>query len=86
MEAIAWKYLRQLCKRSEAGGCRLALPEELPGWLAEQCRGKAGARQLRRLVQKKIEAPLAAYLLQFSRCPGNVSLRLRDGIITFQTK
>ncbi len=86
MEAIARKYLRQLCRRSEAGGCRLALPEELPGWLAEQCRGKAGARQLRRLVQKKIEAPLAAYLLQFSRCPGNVSLRLRDGIITFQTK
>ena len=83
MEAIAGKYLRQLCSRSEAAGCRLSLPEELPGWLAAQCRGKAGARQLRRMVQTKLEAPLAAYLLQFARRPGRVNLLLKENEITF---
>ena len=59
------------------------LPEELPGWLAAQCRGKAGARQLRRMVQTKLEAPLAAYLLQFARRPGRVNLLLKENEITF---
>ena len=86
MEDIARKYLKQLCKRSEASGCRLTLPEEVPAWLAEQCRGKAGARQLRRLIQKKIEAPLAAYLLQFPRRPGSVTARLEEERLSFQSK
>ena len=76
METIASKYLHQLQKRVEAAGTQLQIPQELGGWLGSKCRGKDGARNLRRLVQQEVEGPLACHLLRCSRRPGKVKLRL----------
>lgn len=78
LEAITWKYLRQLQSRMESMGMQLILPPELPGHLLKKCTGKDGARQLRRLVQQEVEDPLALYLLQSSKKPARVKLRLED--------
>ena len=79
METIAWKYLRQLQERTEAAGTQLQLSKELASWLGSRCRGRDGARQLRRLVQTEVEGPLASFLLRCSRRPGKVKLRLEEG-------
>lgn len=78
MEAIAWKYLRQLQERTAGLGIQLQYPQELAAWLGSRCRGKEGARNLRRMVQKEVEGPLASYLLQVSRKPGRIRLRLEN--------
>ena len=72
MEAIAHKYLHQLRERACAMGIQLTLPPELPGLLCDGCRGKSGARQLRKQVQSEVEGPLAAFLLGCSRRPAKV--------------
>ena len=79
METIAWKYLRQLQQRTEVTGIQLQFPQELAAWLGSQCRGKDGARNLRRLVQTEVEGPLAVYLLRTARKPAKIRLRLEDG-------
>ena len=79
METIAWKYLRQLQERTEAAGTQLQFPQELAACLGSRCRGKDGARNLRRLVQTEVEGPLASFLLRSARRPGKVRLRLEDG-------
>ena len=83
MEAIAWKYLRQLQNRTAAVGTQLQLPQETAAFLMEKTEGKDGARQLRRLVQSEVEGPLAAFLLGCSRKPGKVKLRLEAGEVSF---
>ena len=83
MEAIAWKYLRQLQQRTAAAGIQLQLPQEMAGVLLTKAVGKDGARQLRRLVQNEVEGPLAAFLLGCSRKPGKIKLLLKDGKVTF---
>ena len=83
MEAIVWKYLRQLQNRTAAIGTQLQLPQEAANLLLEKASGKDGARQLRRLVQSEVEGPLAAYLLGCSRKPGKVKLRVEEGKISF---
>ena len=67
MESIAEKYLEQLRHRAQKQGMELTFPAELARSLAQSCSGKAGARQLRSLVQSRVEGPLASFLL---RCPG----------------
>ena len=83
MEAIAWKYLRQLQQRVAAIGTQLQLPQETAAFLLEKTQGKDGARQLRRLVQTQLEGPLAAYLLGCSRKPGKVKLQIEAGKVSF---
>ena len=83
MEAIAWKYLRQLQQRTAAAGIQLQLPQEMAGFLLTKACGKDGARQLRRLVQTEVEGPLAAFLLGCSRKPGKIKLRLEEGNVFF---
>ena len=83
MEAIAWKYLRQLQERTQIMGIQLILPEELPTHLLEKCSGKDGARQLRRLVQTEVEGPLASFLLRCGKKPGKIKLRLENGCVVF---
>ena len=83
MEAIAWKYLRQLQDRVQALGTQLQYPQELGTFLLEKCPGKDGARQLRKLVQTEVEGPLASFLLRCSRKPGRVKLRLEGGEVSF---
>ena len=79
METIAWKYLHQLQNRVEAAGTQLQLPQELAAYLGNRCRGRDGARNLRRLIQQEVEGPLAGFLLRSARRPGKVKLRLEDG-------
>ena len=85
MEAIAGKYLDQLGARTAAMGIQLQLPAELAAQLGRGCRGKGGARQLRRAVQEQVEGPLATFLLQCSRKPSKIRGQLEDGRICFQT-
>ena len=83
MEAIAWKYLNQLQQRTQACGTQLQYPQELAEVLTGQCKGRDGARQLRRLVQREVEAPLASFLLRSSRRPAKLLLKLQDGKVCF---
>ena len=83
LEAIAWKYLQQLQKRTAAIGTQLQLPQDTAVFLLNKTEGKDGARQLRRLVQREVEGPLAAFLLGCSRKPGKVKLRLEAEKISF---
>ena len=83
MEAIAWKYLRQLQQRAAAAGIQLQLPQEMAGFLLSKAGGKDGARQLRRLVQHEVEGPLSAFLLGCSRKPGKIKLRLEEEKVAF---
>jgi len=81
MEAIAWKYLGQLQQRTAACGTQLQFPDALATVLCARCKGRDGARQLRRLVQTEVEGPLASFLLRCSRRPAKVQLKLKDGQI-----
>ena len=83
MEAIAWKYLRQLQNRTAAIGTQLQIPQETAAFLLDKTEGKDGARQLRRLVQSEVEGPLASFLLACSRKPGKVKLRVEEGKVSF---
>ena len=83
MEAIAWKYLRQLQERAAAAGTQLQIPQELVAYLCTRCKGKDGARQLRRLVQTEVEGPLASYLLRCSRRPARLKLKTDGKEISF---
>ena len=83
MEAIAWKYLRQLQERTQALGTQLQYPQEAAAYLLGKCCGRDGARQLRRLVQTEVEGPLASFLLRCSRKPSRVKLRLEGGEVSF---
>ena len=86
MEAIAWKYLRQLQQRTAAVGTQLQLPQETAAFLLEKASGKDGARQLRRLIQNQVEGPLAAFLLRCGSRPGNVTGILRGEELDFHHK
>ncbi len=83
MEAIAWKYLRQLQERTAALGTQLQYPQELAAALLKKCPGKDGARQLRRLVQTEVEGPLASFLLRCGKKPARVKVKLEDGKVVF---
>ena len=83
MEAIAGKYLQQLQQRTQAFGTQLQYPEGLTAILCSQCKGRDGARQLRRLVQVQVEGPLAGYLLRCSKRPTKVQMKLKDGEVCF---
>ena len=83
MEAILWKYLRQLQERTQLLGTQLSIPEELPVFLLAKNDGKDGARQLRRLVQTEVEGPLASYLLRCGKKPSKIKLHLENGCVVF---
>ncbi len=78
METIAWKYLHQLQQRTEAAGVQLQYAQELAPWLGCCCRGKDGARNLRRLVQTEVEGPLALFLLRAARRPVRLKVKLEN--------
>ena len=79
MEKIANKYLEQLRRRTMDQGIRLELPEALAANLAQCCKQKEGARQLRRLIQERVESPLATMLLQTAKKPGKIQFVLNEG-------
>ena len=84
MEAIAWKYLDQLRSRTAAVGTQLQIPRELASELSRKCRGRDGARQLRRLVQTEVEGPLASFLLRCTRRPARLQLKREGEGLLFQ--
>ena len=84
LNSIAQKYLDQLGLRAARTGLTLQFAPGLDGYLAAQCRGREGARALRRLVQSRVEGPLAEYLLRSSRKPGKLWVAVKDGEICFQ--
>ena len=84
LEVIAEKYLEQLKKRMEAIGIRLQLPSELAKRLASECKPRDGARHLRRLVQEKVESPLAEELLRTAKKPAFIYGSWRNDKIDFQ--
>ncbi len=83
MEGIAEKYLDQLRQRASQMGIQLQLPRELGASRCENCRGRDGARQLRRLVQSQVEGPLASFLLSSPRKPSRVRGELEQGELCF---
>ena len=86
LESIARKYLDQLTARAAQTGLQLTLAPELAASLCRDCRGREGARQLRRIVQSKVEGPLAEYLLRCPRRPGRLRVAEENGEICFQTQ
>ena len=85
MEGIAGKYLRELCARGKHAGIQLQLPEELAAHLKSLCTNRGGARQLRHLVQEKVEGPLTQYLLQTEKHPVRIYGRLEQGTLQFHS-
>ena len=83
MDAIAWKYLRQVQKRLERMDIQLQFPEELAHELSRRCGKKAGARQLRKLVQEEVEGPLATLLLGKAKRPGRIRGVYKEGALEF---
>ncbi len=84
MGCIAGKYLDQLQQRAAQQGIHLQLPADLAEKLGRLSRGRGGARQLRRIVQERVEGPLAAFLLQCSRKPSRVKASMNDETLSFQ--
>ena len=83
MDAIAWKYLRDVQGRLEQMGIILQLPEELAHNFSCRCEKKAGARDLRRMVQDEVEGPLATLLLTQSKKPSVIRGIYQDGVLLF---
>ena len=83
MEQIAGKYLRELTGRAGERGIRLILPEGLAASLGKSCRGKGGARQMRRIVQDRVEGPLAAHLLSCTAKPKKLQGKLEGDTVVF---
>ena len=82
LERIADKYLHRLCLRAEQNGIHLVLPEGLSAALMQPLNRKDGARQIRRLVEKRVEGPLSEFLLRCKR-GGKVIGRLEEGTLRF---
>ena len=83
MESIADKYLEQLRQRARKQGMELRFPAELAAMLARDCGGKSGARQLRSLVQRKVEGPLSTFLLHCPSTPTAVQAVLEGETLAF---
>ncbi|MGM9524371.1 MAG: ATP-dependent Clp protease ATP-binding subunit [Faecousia sp.] len=81
---IAAKQLDALRQRAAARKLQLTYASELPVSLAKRCHGKrSGARELRRLIQSELEAPLAQNLLS-EQPKKEVTVLLRDNAIVLQ--
>ena len=82
LTGITEKYLGQLKERAAAAGIRLLLPEDLAEKIST---GEmiGGARGLRRLVQDRVEGPLAVFLLQWGKNTGSVRGIWESGVLRF---
>ena len=84
LEEIAQKYLNQLQKRMADTGIQLLLPPQLPQILRRQCKGKDGARHMRRLVEQQVEGVLSDFLLRNNRKCTKIQGVLEGEQITFR--
>ena len=85
LEGIVRKYLNQLQQRAAVAGIQIGFPEELVREVACSGKQQGGARQIRRLVQERVEGPLAVYLLQCGRKPGKIKVKMDEGKLTFHS-
>jgi len=85
MVQITEKCLRQLTARAAENGIQLTLPEELAAVLCQERKNRDGARQMRRLVQERVEGPLASYLLRCGKKPAKIWGRWADGSLSFRS-
>ena len=83
LERIACQELTRLRDRAKANGFVLQMPEELPSYLAGCCHDRSGARQIRHLIQEKVEGPLAHYLLSCTQKPARLFCCLEGGRLHF---
>ncbi len=83
MEQIAGKYLKQLSRRAAAAGLQISFPPELARQLGHTMARQGGARQMRKLVQEKVEGPLAVFLLKNGKKPGHIKSHLENGQLHF---
>ena len=86
MTAIAEKYLCQLQARVAQQGTQLFFPGNLAAEVSALCDQKGGARDLRRLIQTRVEGPLADHLLRSGRKPAKLWATWEGGKITFQAQ
>ena len=86
MAEIARKYLCQLIQRAAAGGLKLELPTELPEVLTAAMRLTDGARSLRRLVEDRVEGPLARFLLSCAEPPTQIVAEIDENELKFWQK
>jgi len=85
MEGITEKFLRHLQNRAAENGIQLCLPEDLAHLLCRNLKGRDGARQMRRLVQEKVEGPLASYLLSCGKKPVKIWAKLSEDSLLFRS-
>ena len=83
MAAIAEKYLAELGQRSAERGVALQVTPELTELLVAGCGGASGARQLRALIQRRVELPLAKLLLGSATKPAALTATVRDEEVVF---
>ena len=80
---IAAQQLNGLCVRARVSGMELELPAELSGHLAGLCTAKDGARQIRHLIQDRVEEPLSVFLLQTGKKSGKILGIWKEGQLQF---
>ena len=83
LQQIARLQVERFCRRASELGLRLEVPEELPQWLARRCKKQGGARQIRHLVQEKLESPLASALLRAQRKPESIRGEMEGEEVVF---
>lgn len=83
VEAIAEKFLCRLRGRAMENGLQLQLTEKLPAHLAAAALRQGGARQIRRLVEQQVEAPLAGFLLHCDHRPEKIRVELEQDRLEF---
>ncbi|MBR2048401.1 MAG: ATP-dependent Clp protease ATP-binding subunit [Oscillospiraceae bacterium] len=82
--SIADKFLAQLQTRLGEQGIRLRYPVELSRDLSQRCGVRSGARQMRSLIQNRVESPLASYLLRCPEKPRELAAFLEEDRVCFR--
>jgi len=77
---IAKKQLQELTLRINTLGIQLKIDQRIASWLSSITKEKYGARDIRRLLQEHIEAPLAKQIISDTD-PKKISIVIRDGSI-----
>jgi ATP-dependent Clp protease ATP-binding subunit ClpA len=84
-ERIAERLLAELAERARRSRSAVAFAPALARWVAQRgFRPDCGARELRRVIQREIEAPLASHLLAHPDPTGLVKVALQRGCLRFR--
>jgi len=83
-ERIAARMLEDLAVRVRRRRAKVAFGRKVARWVAERgFRPESGARELRRVVEREIEAPLAELFLEEHRLRGLLEVSIRRGVPHF---